>query len=142
MTTVIAPTYKNQSIPTNSRGVSLVSVLIAVVIIGILGAMAYPKFVGTRDVTIENAKKANVSRMNELAATAITLGATTGAGSGFNIDTSSVTSAIGSLNTGFTVASVEVKLDPTLTNFASYKLSSSLSSSVVFDYNTGPSYMP
>ncbi len=134
-------TIGSQSISRNSRGVSLVSVLIAVVIIGILGALAYPKFVGTRDLTIDNAKKANVSRLNELSATAVNLGATIGAGASNNIDTTTVTTSINCFNNGFVVANVPIKLEPSLTNFGSYTTSTT-TQSVVFSYNAGNTYLP
>jgi len=110
------------------RGLSTAELVGIIVIVGILGALGGSYIIGLVNQADTNAISQNVATLNTVAASAVAGGATVGAGAQNNIDVTSSTTMVGSLNTGFTINGVSYKVSPAVPTPASY----------TGTYNAGP----
>ncbi|HWZ95203.1 MAG TPA: prepilin-type N-terminal cleavage/methylation domain-containing protein [Opitutaceae bacterium] len=106
-----------------TAGFSLVELLGVIVLIGIISLGAYIYVGNASQQAIINTKARNAQMLNQLTSIAAATGATIGNGASNNIDTTSVTTAINSLNTGFTVNGIPIKMNPPVGTPASYTMS-------------------
>jgi prepilin-type N-terminal cleavage/methylation domain-containing protein len=124
-----------------TAGFSLVELLGVIVLIGIISLGAYIYVGNASQQAITNTKARNAQMLNQLVSIAAATGATIGNGSGNNIDTTSVTTAIASLNTGFTVNGIPIKMNPPVGTPASYTMSGT-PPTISFGYNSSVSDLP
>lgn len=105
---------------TSTRGFSLVELLGVIVLIGIISLGAYMYVGNASQQAILNTKQHNAAQLNEMVSIANSAGATIGAGAGNNIDTTSAQTAIASLNAGFIVKGIGIKMSPPIATPTSY----------------------
>jgi prepilin-type N-terminal cleavage/methylation domain-containing protein len=124
---------------TPTAGFSLVELLGVIVLIGIISLGAYIYVGNASQQAITNTKARNAQMLNQLVSIAAATGATIGPGG--NIDTTSVTSAITSLNTGFTVNGIPIKMNPPVGTPTSYTMSGT-PPTISFGYDTATTALP
>jgi len=124
-----------------TAGFSLVELLGVIVLIGIISLGAYIYVGNASQQAIINTKARNAQMLNQLTSIAAATGATIGNGASNNIDTTSVTTAIASLNTGFTVNGIPIKMNPPVGTPASYTMSGT-PPTISFGYNPSVSDLP
>jgi prepilin-type N-terminal cleavage/methylation domain-containing protein len=124
MKSAVPPQRRAQSPAFSSprtAGFSLVELLGVIVLIGIISLGAYIYVGNASQQAITNTKARNAQMLNQLVSIAAATGATIGPGG--NIDTTNVTTAIASLNTGFTVNGIPIKMNPPVGTPGSYTMS-------------------
>jgi prepilin-type N-terminal cleavage/methylation domain-containing protein len=121
-----------------TAGFSLVELLGVIVLIGIISLGAYIYVGNASQQAITNTKARNAQMLNQLVAIAAATGATIGSGASNNID---ITTAITSLNTGFTVNGIPIKMNPPVGTPASYTMSGT-PPTISFGYNPSVSDLP
>jgi prepilin-type N-terminal cleavage/methylation domain-containing protein len=107
-----------------TAGFSLVELLGVIVLIGIISLGAYIYVGNASQQAITNTKARNAQMLNQLVSIAAATGATIGPGG--NIDTTSAptaVSAINSLNAGFTINGIPIKMNPPVGTPSSYTMS-------------------
>jgi prepilin-type N-terminal cleavage/methylation domain-containing protein len=124
-----------------TAGFSLVELLGVIVLIGIISLGAYIYVGNASQQAITNTKARNAQMLNQLVSIAAATGATIANGSSNNIDTTSVTTAIASLNTGFTVNGIPIKMNPPVGTPASYTMSGT-PPTISFGYNPAVTELP
>ena len=132
---VQSPAFRSSS----TAGFSLVELLGVIVLIGIISLGAYIYVGNASQQAITNTKARNAQMLNQLVSIAAATGATIGPGG--NIDTTSVTTAITSLNTGFTVNGIPIKMNPPVGTPASYTMSGT-PPTISFGYNPAVTALP
>jgi len=125
--------------PSSTAGFSLVELLGVIVLIGIISLGAYIYVGNASQQAITNTKARNAQMLNQLVSIAAATGATIGPGG--NIDTTSATTAITSLNTGFTVNGIPIKMNPPVGTPASYTMSGA-PPTISFGYNPAVTALP
>jgi type II secretory pathway pseudopilin PulG len=105
------------------RGLSTAELVGIIVIVGILGALGGTYISGLVGAANTNAIAQNANSLNTVAASAVAAGATVGAGK--QIDTTSVTTAINSLNAGVTLNGVTYQMSPPISAAAILTLAGS-----------------
>jgi prepilin-type N-terminal cleavage/methylation domain-containing protein len=133
-TEVIKPVLQTMNTPTDPlrrsnapAAFSLVELLGVIVLIGIISLGAYI-YVGDASQQAKlNTKARNAQLLNQLMSIAAATGATIGPSASNNIDTSNITTAITSLNNGFTINGIPIKMNPpiNIVNANSYTLTPS-----------------
>jgi prepilin-type N-terminal cleavage/methylation domain-containing protein len=126
--------------PANA-GFSLVELLGVIVLIGIISLGAYIYVGNASQQAITNTKARNAQMLNQLVSISAATGATIGVGAANNIDTTSATTAIASLNTGFTVNGIPIKMNPPVGTPASYTMSGT-PPTISFGYNPSVTDLP
>jgi prepilin-type N-terminal cleavage/methylation domain-containing protein len=124
-----------------TAGFSLVELLGVIVLIGIISLGAYIYVGNASQQAITNTKARNAQMLNQLVSIAAATGATIGTGAANNIDTTSVTTAVNSLNTGFTVNGIPIKMNPPVGTPASYTMSGT-PPTISFGYNPAVTALP
>jgi prepilin-type N-terminal cleavage/methylation domain-containing protein len=124
-----------------TAGFSLVELLGVIVLIGIISLGAYIYVGNASQQAITNTKARNAQMLNQLVSISAATGATIGTGAANNIDTTSVTTAITSLNTGFTVNGIPIKMNPPVGTPASYTMSGT-PPTISFGYNPAVTALP
>jgi prepilin-type N-terminal cleavage/methylation domain-containing protein len=125
----------------STAGFSLVELLGVIVLIGIISLGAYIYVGNASQQAITNTKARNAQMLNQLVSICAATGATIASGSGNNIDTTSVQTAITSLNTGFTVNGIPIKMNPPIATPASYTMSGT-APNISFGYDTATTALP
>lgn len=125
--------------PPSTAGFSLVELLGVIVLIGIISLGAYIYVGNASQQAITNTKARNAQMLNQLVSIAAATGATIGPGG--SIDTTSATTAITSLNTGFTVNGIPIKMNPPVGTPASYTMSGT-PPTISFGYNPAVTALP
>jgi prepilin-type N-terminal cleavage/methylation domain-containing protein len=134
---VQSPAFRSRS----TTGFSLVELLGVIVLIGIISLGAYIYVGNASQQAITNTKARNAQMLNQLVSIAAATGATIGTGAANNIDTTSVTTAITSLNTGFTVNGIPIKMNPPVGTPTSYTMSGT-PPTISFGYNPAVTDLP
>jgi type II secretory pathway pseudopilin PulG len=134
---VQSPAFRSRS----TTAFSLVELLGVIVLIGIISLGAYIYVGNASQQAITNTKARNAQMLNQLVSIAAATGATIGTGAANNIDTTSVTTAITSLNTGFTVNGIPIKMNPPVGTPTSYTMSGT-PPTISFGYNPAVTDLP
>jgi len=125
------------------QGFTLPELIGAIVVIGIIAAVATVQVLNANVQARENAKYGNAQSLNRVCVSAISGGATVGSGATNNIDTTTNLTAIAKMNTGFTVGGITYQVAPSVQTAASYPfVGSPTATSVVFTYTTGAGAAP
>ena len=109
--------------------------------IGIISAVATVQVLNANTQARENAKYGNAQALNRLVVSAASGGATIAAGATNNIDTTTNLTAIGKMNTGFTVGGITYQMSPTIQTPASYTMSGT-APQITFTYTAGAAAAP
>ena len=136
----------NQSLPRReagkkNRGFTLPELIGAIIIIGVISAVAGVQVLNANAQARENAKYGNAQALNRLVVSAAGGGATIAAGATNNIDTTTNLTAIAAMNTGFTVSGITYAMSPVIKTPASYTMSGT-APQIVFTYTTGAAAAP
>jgi len=124
-----------------NRGFTLPELIGAIVVIGIISAVATVQVLNANTQARENAKYGNAQALNRLVVSAASGGATIAAGATNNIDTTTNLTAIAKINTGFTVGGITFQMTPVIQTPASYTMSGS-APQITFSYTTGAGAAP
>ena len=125
------------------QGFTLPELIGAIIVIGIISAVATVQVLNANTQARENAKYGNAMALNRVAVSAISGGASVGAGATNNIDTTTNLTAVAKLNAGFTVGGITYQVSPVVQTPASYPFNGSpTATSVVFTYTTGAAASP
>jgi prepilin-type N-terminal cleavage/methylation domain-containing protein len=144
MKSAVPPQRRAQSpafFPPHTAGFSLVELMGVIVLIGIISLGAYIYVGNASQQAITNTKARNAQMLNQLVSISAATGATIGVGAANNIDTTSATTAIASLNTGFTVNGIPIKMNPPVGTPASYTMSGT-PPTISFGYNPSVTDLP
>lgn len=125
----------------NNRGFTLPELIGAIIVIGIISAVATVQVLNANTQARENAKYGNAQALNRLVVAASAGGATIAAGGGNNIDTTTNLTAIAKLNTGFTVSGITYQMTPVIQTPASYPMSGT-APQITFTYTAGAAAAP
>ena len=125
----------------NNRGFTLPELIGAIIVIGIISAVATVQVLNANTQARENAKYGNAQALNRLVVSAASGGATIAAGATNNIDTTTNLTAIGKMNTGFTVGGITYQMSPTIQTPASYTMSGT-APQITFTYTAGAAAAP